>query len=76
MESEVRVVNGYVQDKDGKWVLTEEAKAESKALYYSGRLAYDPQDLRHAIGKYNAFGEVVPFTPWPSKTVKANSENA
>jgi len=69
MENEVRVVNGYVQNSDGKWVLTEEAKAESKALYYSGRLAYDREDTSHAIGRYNSIGEVIPFKPWPSKFV-------
>lgn len=61
--------NGYVQNADGKWILTEEAKAESRRMYYSGRLAYDPQDPRHAIGRYNEFGEVIPFQPWPSKRV-------
>jgi hypothetical protein len=69
MENEVRIVNGYVQNSEGKWVLTEEAKAESLALYYSGRLAYNREDTRHAIGRYNAVGEVIPFKPWPTKSV-------
>lgn len=60
---------GYIQDTDGKWIMSEESKAEGQAMYYSGRLAYDPQDLRHAIGRYNAVGEVIPFQPWPSKLV-------
>lgn len=72
--SEVRVVNGYYQTAEGKWCLTEEAKAESKALYYSGRLAYDPVETKHPIGRYNALGEVIPFKPWPSKTVPVTSE--
>ena len=56
MENEVREVNGYVQNEQGKWVLTEAAKAESLALYYSGRLAYSKEDTRHAIGRYNSVG--------------------
>lgn len=67
-------VNGYVQNAEGKWILTEEAKAEATALYYSGRLAYDPQDQRHAIGRYSATGEVIPFQPWPSKIVVETQE--
>jgi len=63
---DIRIVNGYYQSSDGKWYLTDEAKAEQKAMYYSGRLAYDPQDTRHAIGRYNQWGEVVPFQPWPA----------
>lgn len=74
MENEVREVNGYVQNEQGKWVLTEAAKAESLALYYSGRLAYDREDTRHPVGRYNSVGEVIPFTPWPSKTVTVTSE--
>lgn len=70
---EKRVVNGYTQDTDGKWVLTEEAKAEAKAMYYKNRLAYDSNDRRHPIGRYNEYGEVIPFTPWPSKTVTVSS---
>lgn len=65
---DIKIVNGYYQGVDGKWYLTDEAKAESKAAYYSGRLAYDPQDTRHAIGRYNQYGEVVPFKPWPMST--------
>lgn len=71
---EQKIVNGYTKDKDGKWILTEEAKAEAKALYYNGRLAYDPQDTRHAIGRYNALGEVILFQPWPSKSIVATGE--
>ena len=74
MENEVREVNGYIQNSEGKWVLTETAKAESLALYYSGRLAYGKEDTRHPIGRYNSVGEVIPFTPWPSKTVTVTSE--
>lgn len=61
MENEVRNVNGYVQDSSGKWVLSQEAKAESLALYYSGRLAYDPANTKFAIGRYSPTGEVIPF---------------
>lgn len=74
MENSVREVNGYVQNEQGKWVLTEAAKAESLALYYSGRLAYGNEDTRHAIGRYNSVGEVIPFQPWPSKTVTIKPE--
>jgi hypothetical protein len=69
MENEVREVNGYVQNSEGKWVLTEAAKAESLALYYSGRLAYSKENNLHPIGKYNSIGEVIPFKPWPTKSV-------
>lgn len=75
MEKEIREVNGYIQDADGKWILTDQARAESLAMYYKGRLAYDPQDPRHAIGRYNEVGEVIPFKPWPSKTVTVNVGN-
>lgn len=51
-------MNGYIQNEDGKWVLSEQAKAESLAMYYQGRLAYDPQDLRFAVGSYTATGEI------------------
>lgn len=71
---EQNIVNGYVQNSEGKWVLTEEAKAEAMARYYSGRLAYDSQDLRHSIGRYNEIGEVIPFQPWPTKTVVSSQE--
>lgn len=60
-EQNQRVVNGYIQNAEGKWILTEEAKQEAKALYYSNRLAYDPNDNRHAIGRYSPNGEVIPF---------------
>lgn len=74
MEKQIFELEGYVRNEEGKWVLTEEAKAESKALYYSGRLAYDREDTRHAIGRYNSVGEIIPFQPWPSKTVTVASE--
>ena len=67
-------MEGYVQNENGKWVLTPETKAQSLALYYSGRLAYDKEDTRHPIGRYNSVGEVIPFTLWPSKTVTVTSE--
>lgn len=51
----------YVQDTDGKWILSQQAKDWSKALYYSGRLAYSKENSRIAIGKYNSNGEVIPF---------------
>lgn len=54
-------INGYIQNSDGKWVLSEKAKQESLELYYSCRLAYDPMDLRFSIGKYSPTGEVIPF---------------
>lgn len=69
MENELNEVAGYVQNEQGKWILTEEAKAESLAMYYSGRLAYDPQDLRHSIGRYTSTGAVVPFTTWPTTSL-------
>lgn len=72
--SEVRIVGDYYQGEDGKWHLTDEAKAHSTALYYSGRLAYDREDTRHAIGRYNSVGEIIPFQPWPSKTVTIKPE--
>lgn len=59
--TEQRVVNGYAQNNEGKWILTEEAKAEAKAMFYSHRLAYDPNDSKHAIGRYSPNGEVIPF---------------
>ncbi len=71
MTNEVREVNGYFQNAEGKWQMTEASKQESLRMYYSGRLAYDPQDLRHAVGRYNEHGEVVPFQPWITTQVKA-----
>ena len=54
-------MNGYVKNDSGKWILTEESKAESLAQYYNHRLAYDPNDRRYAIGMYSPTGEVIPF---------------
>lgn len=54
----------WVQDSDGKWILSEESKARSLALYYSGRLAYSREDTSKPIGRYNAIGEVIPFKSW------------
>jgi hypothetical protein len=71
MTTEIREINGYVQNSEGKWVMTEESKMESLRLYYSGRLAYDKEDTRHAIGRYNEIGEVIPFRPWVSTSIKA-----
>lgn len=51
----------YVQDTDGKWILSQQAKDWSKAQYYSGRVAYSRENSRIAIGKYNSNGEVIPF---------------
>ncbi len=70
---EKRIVNGYTQDVDGKWILTEEAKAAALAMYYTNRLAYDNTDRRHPIGRYSPTGEVIPFEPWPSKTITVNA---
>ena len=61
-------VNGYVQDHDGKWILTEEAKAASQALYYSGRIAYEKSERRRAIGRYAPNGEIIPFATFHSPT--------
>lgn len=71
MTTEIREINGYVQNSEGKWVMTEASKQESLRLYYSGRLAYDPRDPKHAIGRYNEYGEVIPFKPWVSTTISA-----
>lgn len=54
----------WVQDSDGKWFISEESKARSLALYYSGRLAYSKEDSRKPIGRYNSVGEVIPFKTW------------
>jgi hypothetical protein len=54
----------YEQNSEGKWVLTEQAKAWSKRLYYSGRVAYSNDERRSAVGKYNQHGEVIPFKRW------------
>lgn len=67
MESSTPKFEGYTLDTNGKLVLTEESKAASLAMYYSGRLAYGKEDTRFPIGRYTATGEVVPFQPWPSK---------
>lgn len=66
---EVVEVNGYIKDTDGKWIMTEESKAASLALYYSGRIAYENIERRAAIGRYSPTGEIIPFVPWPS-TIK------
>lgn len=62
-------INGYIQTPEGKWVLSQEAKAEALATYYSGRLAYDSQDLRHAIGRYTSSGEIAYFKPWSMTSI-------
>lgn len=54
----------WVQDADGKWSLSEESKARSLELYYSGRLAYSKEDTSKPIGRYNSVGEVIPFKTW------------
>ena len=61
---EIREVNGYVQDADGKWIMTEEVKAEAMAMYYSGRLAYSKENPQKTIGRYNSVGEVIMFKKW------------
>lgn len=74
---ESKVVNGWYRGTDGGLYLTDEAKAESKAMYYNRRLAYDPQDTRHSVGVYNEYGEVVPYNVWPesqSRTVDSNGQ--
>lgn len=67
MEQSTPKFEGYTLDTNGKWVLTEESKAASLSMYYSGRLAYGREDTRFPVGRYTATGEVVPFQPWPSK---------
>lgn len=37
------------------------SKQEAQALYYSGRLYYDPQDTRMAVGRYTPEGGVILF---------------
>lgn len=59
--NEVKTVGCYYQAEDGGWYITDEAKAEATAMYYSGRLAYDQQDSRHPVGVYNSAGEVVRY---------------
>lgn len=61
MTQEARVIDGYIQQPDGSWILTQEAKDQATALYYSGRVAYDEQDPRFPIGRYNSVGEVIRF---------------
>lgn len=61
-------VNVYIQTQEGKWVLSPEAKAASAAMYYDQRVAYDPQDQRHIIGRYTASGEVSRYSLFPAKT--------
>lgn len=68
MEEGNTSVNGYVKNSEGKWVLTPEAKVASLAHYYSHRLAYDPNDRRHAIGMYTPTGEIIPFNKWHAST--------
>lgn len=69
MEKEVKEVNGYIQDTDGKWILSERAKAESVAMYYSGRVAYN-SERSHPIGSYSPTGEIIPYVTWPSSKDK------
>lgn len=57
-------ISDWVQDTDGKWALSEAAKARSLELYYSGRLAYSKEDTSKPIGRYNSVGEVIPFKTW------------
>lgn len=66
MENEVNEVNGYIQDTDGKWIMTEKSKSDALALYYSNRVAYEKSERRQAIGLYSPTGEVIPFVPWLS----------
>lgn len=54
----------WIQDTDGKWILSQEAKDRARALYFSCRVAYDPEDTRKFIGRYNEVGEVIPFKRW------------
>lgn len=56
-----QVANVYYKAEDGGWYITDEAKAEADAMYYSGRLAYDSKDSRHPIGVYDSTGKVVKF---------------
>lgn len=57
----VEVVGDYYKSEDGGWYITDAAKAEAAAMYYSGRLAYDSKDSRHPIGVYDSTGKVVAF---------------
>lgn len=63
-----KMVNGYIQTQEGKWVLAPETKTEADAMYYNQRVAYDPQDTRHIIGRYTANGEVVRYSLYPEKS--------
>lgn len=54
----------FIRDTDGKWIVSPEARAEATAMYYSGRLAYSPEDTRKCIGRYSPTGEVIPFELW------------
>lgn len=67
-ETVTESVGDYIKDTDGKWILSPDAKARSRAMYYSGRLAYDSTDTRFPIGRYNSVGEIIPFNAFPEKS--------
>lgn len=58
---ESTVIGAYFRADDGCWYLTESAKAEATAMYFSGRIAYSPEDSTRAIGRYSPTGEIVPY---------------
>lgn len=69
METTEQRIGAYIIQADGKQVLSAESRAESLAIYYSHRMAYDPQDRRKVIGTYSPTGEVIPFNLFPNKSV-------
>lgn len=65
MTNEVKVAPpGYTWGADGRLAISQEARDEAAALYYSQRLAYQSNDTRHPIGRYNSRGEVERFKSW------------
>lgn len=68
-ETSTETVGDYIKDTDGKWILSPESKTRNRAMYYSGRLAYNPNDSRFPIGRYNSVGEIIPFNIFPKNPV-------
>jgi len=52
----------YIRNENGKLVLDPECVALAKKYYWKDRPAYDPNDRRVMIGRYDENGTLIPFS--------------
>ena len=64
VKTDTNTQNFYVQNEQSEWVIDPEFDKKASALYYSGRLFYEPNEHRFPTGRYTADGQVVRFNQW------------